>query len=53
MLQLQKKEFVMSGTISFRLGNVLNNGTHTHSGKNILDMGFNIGRINQENEFFN
>ena len=44
-VRITKKEFVVSGTMSRRVGSFLDNCTNIHSEQDILDAGFNIERM--------
>jgi CMP-2-keto-3-deoxyoctulosonic acid synthetase len=52
-VRITKKEFVLSGTMSRRVGSFLDNCTNIHSEQDILDAGYNIERMNQNSDFFN
>jgi hypothetical protein len=50
-VRITKKEFVLSGTMSRRVGSFLDNCTNIHSEQDILDAGSNIERMNQNSDF--
>lgn len=52
-VRITKKEFVLSGTMSRRVGSFLDNCTNIHSEQDILDAGSNIERMNQNSDFLN
>ena len=49
-VRITKKDFVMSGTMSRRVGSSLDDCTNIHSEQDILDAGLNIERMNKKRD---
>jgi len=50
-VRITKKDFVLSGTMSRRVGSFLDNCTNIHSEQDILDAGSNMEKMNKDRDY--